>query len=111
MVCIIKNGFWMSLQNITEERLQMVEDMGAVLFNPEEAALALGFEVDWFLAELADVASVVYKRYHKGRLLAMYKVRKNVFDMAANGSGPAQQLVEKYVKEYGWKEKLKEAQR
>jgi hypothetical protein len=101
----------MSLDDITEEQLQMVEDMGAVLFNPEEAALAIGIDVGGFLVQMDDVTSDIYKRYHKGRLLAMYKVRKNVFDMAANGSGPAQQLVEKYVKEYGWKEKLKEAQR
>lgn len=87
----------------------MVEDMGAVLFNPEEAALALGLDVGWFLGQLQDETSMVYKRYHKGRLLAIYKVRKNVFDMAANGSGPAQQLVEKFVKDYGWKQKVKEA--
>lgn len=98
----------MSLPGTSEEQLQMVEDMGAVLFNPEEAALALGLEVDWFLSELDNPESLIYKRYHKGRLLAMYKVRKNVFDMAANGSGPAQQLVEKYVKDYGWKQKVKE---
>jgi hypothetical protein len=98
----------MSLRNLDDNELQMVEDMGAVLFSPSETALALGVDVDDFNLMVTDQESDVYKRYHKGRLLSLYKVRKNIFDMAANGSGPAQQLVEKFAKDYAWKEKIKE---
>lgn len=98
----------MSSIKLSEEQLTMIEDMGAVLFSPAETALALGLDIDWFIAELLLDESEVYKRYHKGRLLSLYRVRKNIFEMAANGSGPAQQLVEKFAKDYAWKEKIKE---
>jgi len=86
----------------------MVEDMGAVLFDPEQTALAMGLDLNEFMNALEDSSAEIYKRYHKGRLQSLYRVRKNIFDMAANGSGPAQQLVQKFANDYAWKEKIKE---
>lgn len=98
----------MNSLSLSDEQLQMVEDMGAVLFSPLETSLAMGLDADAFEAALNDEFDVCFKRYHKGRLLSLYRVRKNIFEMAANGSGPAQQLVEKFAKDYAWKEKIKE---
>jgi hypothetical protein len=98
-----------ALLNARLQGLQMVEDMGAVLFSPAQVALALGFDVDGFTGLLEDEQGDVYRRYHKGRLLSLYRVRKNIFEMAANGSGPAQQLVQKMAIDYDWKKKAEEA--
>jgi len=99
----------MSWQKLSEEQLQEIEAMAGVLFSEKETALALGLDVAAFAMQMEDEASPEYRAYQKGRLQSLYKVRKNVFDMAANGSGPAQTLVTKLFNDYAWKEKFKEA--
>ena len=80
--------------------LKDVEGFGAVLFSEEECALALGVDVELFIAAVRDKDSAVYSAYHKGRLQSLYLVRKNIFDMAKNGSGPAQSIIQKLIKDY-----------
>jgi len=93
---------------VSDEQLKEIEGFGAVLFSEDECALVMGFDVDYFNELMEHPDSNVYKAYHKGRLQSLYLVRKNIFDMAKNGSGPAQSIIQKIIKDYEY-EKVKKA--
>jgi hypothetical protein len=54
------------------------------------------------LDELTDETSDAYKAYQKGFLQSQFAVRKNIIEMAKNGSSPAQTMAEKLIKDYNY---------
>lgn len=93
----------MSSENPTEERLQLVEECGSVFFTHAETALACGMPVDVFEREVKNPSSPIYQAFHRGRLISLLNVRKNIIKMAMNGSGPAQSMVNKMLEDYEFK--------
>lgn len=90
----------MNWPKLSEEELQMLEDLAAVFFTEKQCAIVLEQEEKAFVAAATSPISPLYKAYHKGRLKAIYEVRKNAFAMARNGSSPAQSFVEKLLQDY-----------
>lgn len=96
----------MNCENLNEEELQLLEDLGGTFFNAAQCAIVLQRESQWFQIQIRDSTTEIYQRYHRGRLLAMHQVRKNALEMAKNGSSPAQSLVEKFIKDHDYEEAL-----
>jgi hypothetical protein len=90
----------MNWPKLSDEELEMLEDLAAVFFTEKQCAIVLEQEQKAFVAAANSPISPIYKAYHKGRLKAIYDVRKNAFAMARNGSSPAQSFVEKLLNDY-----------
>ena len=74
-----------------------VETYASLMFSKEEIAVIL--EVD--PAELAvlvqDQDNPVFRAFRRGRLKREAEVRKGIFDLAQNGSSPAQTMAIKLI--------------
>ena len=98
----------MSLQkliNLSEAKLAEISKFGEVLFSPEEVECVM--EIPNLAIVIKREGHPAYRAYQKGRLMTIYKVRKNVIEMAENGSSPAQKDVEKLIKDYEFKQVAK----
>lgn len=93
----------MSSEMWTDENLQLVEECGSVFFTHAETAVACGMSVDVFEREVKMPSSPIYQAFHRGRLISLLNVRKNIIKMATNGSGPAQSMVNKMLEDYEYK--------
>ena len=90
----------MNWPKLSEEELQLLEELAAVFFTEKQCAIVLEKDEKTFISAANSAISPIYKAYHKGRLKAIYEVRKNAFAMARNGSSPAQSFVEKLLQDY-----------
>lgn len=90
----------MSLLNLTEEQLGMLEEMGSVFFNHKQCAIVLQVSFNELQNDMLNDQSAAYQAYERGRLQTLLEVRKNAIAMARNGSSPAQNLVEKMLSDY-----------
>jgi len=90
----------MSLLNLTDDQLSMLEDMGSVFFTHKQCAIVLQVPIDVLQSEMLDDHSAAYQAYERGRLQTLLEVRKNAVAMARNGSSPAQNLIEKMLSDY-----------
>ena len=90
----------MNWPKLSDEELQLLEELAAVFFTERQCAIVLEQDEKTFISAANSAISPIYKCYHKGRLKAIYEVRKNAFAMARNGSSPAQSFVEKLLQDY-----------
>lgn len=98
----------LTINDITAEQLQTVEDMAGTGFTPEQIAEVLEVPADQFMALYRNQGSEVYKRYRKGFLEAEFKLRVRIFKDAGNGSSPAQTLAKKILDECAYKNPMNE---
>ena len=78
-----------------EERLAQIEEYSSLMFSREEIADILDVDRQ-LLTELLEDGE--YQRaFKKGRLLREAQLRKAIFDLAANGSSPAQAFAAKLI--------------
>jgi len=78
-----------------EERLAQIEQYSGLMFSREEIADILDVDRQ-LLTELLEDGD--YQRaFKKGRLLREAQLRKAIFDLAANGSSPAQAFAAKLI--------------
>jgi len=85
---------------LTQEQLNIIEDMASCLMSPGEIALTIGIEPKFFRHILDyDKKSPIYTAYHKGRIRTKWEIHRMVVKLAQKGSPQAEQLAEKYLKE------------
>lgn len=77
------------LQDLAELPGQSIKDMCTVM----------QLNVDEFLNDMADTGSDVYKAIQTGRAITRIAFEKKVVQLANQGSGPAQTLVHKLMKQ------------
>lgn len=75
---------------LTSNELVQLEEHASLMFSIGEIALILGFPVKELRSLISDKGSPEYVHFHRGRLLAEAKIRKSIYDLANNGSSPAQ---------------------
>ena len=82
-----------SLDDITIEVLNGIEQMAKCFFVPEEIALALEMDINFMKEQMEDYSSTVYRAYHKGWIQSEFEQRQCIFSLALSGSSPAQTMV------------------
>lgn len=85
--------------SLTEQELQVVEDMAMTGFSPKEVAEVLEVNQSAFELHYKSGTSAIYKRYRKGYLLGQLKLRQRIAKDAEHGSSPAQTLMKKIYDE------------
>ena len=78
-----------------EERLAQIEQYSGLMFSREEIADILDVDRQ-LLTELLEDGDYL-REFKKGRLLREAQLRKAIFDLAANGSSPAQAFAAKLI--------------
>jgi len=81
----------MNEYKLTAELIQQIEEYSSLMFSKNEIAEILEMPSQGFMALLEKDKSA-YKAFRKGRLVQEAKLRKAIFDLAGNGSSPAQTL-------------------
>jgi len=76
---------------LTEQLMKDIQEYSSLMFSRDEIAEILELQADDF-SEMLDTNDDAYKALRKGRLIQEAKLRKAIFDLAANGSSPAQTL-------------------
>ena len=84
------------MKKIDEDLLAELEQYAGLMFTKKEIAAILEFSLSEF-EELLDHDDDAYKRFQRGRLKKDAEVRKSIFDLAANGSSPAQSFAWKLI--------------
>lgn len=87
----------MSINNLTAELKKDIEDFAAVYFTHEQICIALELDLEEFQSDYENEGEI-YRIVQKGKLQRLYKQRKMIFELAENGSTPAQQMAMKIIK-------------
>lgn len=82
---------------LSSDQLEMLEKAGEALLNVDQCALIIEVDSFWLKSEFENQKSEAYKRYYKGYFISLIKVRTSIIKLAARGSFPAQQLLQKLV--------------
>ena len=90
--------------NLSGEQLDMVMEMGALFFAPEDIAINLGLseeETELFNEGVSCKNSglPMVEAYLRGWLSSEISLRKAIFQAALNGSNPSQQQLLNFLKE------------
>lgn len=82
-----------SLNEISPEILNGIEEMAGCFFEPKKIALALEIEPELMAKEMNLEDSVIYRAFHKGWLNSEFRHRQSIISLAKSGSSPAQTMV------------------
>ena len=85
------------MKKIDEELLEELSFYAGLMFSKKEIAFILEFTFDEFRELLEDDSSPAAKNLLVGRLKKESEVRKSIFDLASNGSSPAQAFAMKLI--------------
>lgn len=77
---------------MTEENLNMLEELGKCQMPLEKVALIVQVPAEELSRLMSDTNSDAYKRYMRGKLLAEFEVRKTIYNLAIQNSSQAQEL-------------------
>lgn len=91
------------MSQISDSDLQEIEAMAGLLVGPEEIALCMGIPKDEFIQAVGDQDNPISKAFYRGSMATEFKLRKNVFKLANQGSSPAQSLAMKMNDEFNLK--------
>ena len=80
-----------------ESFITEVETYASLMFTKEEIAVILEVDPSEFKVLLKDQDNPVFKAFQRGRLKREAEVRKGIFDLAQNGSSPAQAFAMKII--------------
>ena len=80
---------------LNDELLSQIEQYSGLMFSKDEIASILELDSEEFINCLEDPQAD--KAFKKGRLLRDAELRKAIFDLAANGSSPAQAFAAKLI--------------
>lgn len=81
---------------LTTQLVKDIEQYSSLMFTKDEIAEILEMPSDAFM-ELLEKDEEAFKAFRKGRLVKEAKLRKAVFDLADNGSSPAQTLANSMI--------------
>ncbi|WP_338765943.1 hypothetical protein WAF17_02715 [Bernardetia sp. ABR2-2B] len=93
----------MSITNLTAELKKDIEDFAAVYFTHEQICISLELDLEEFENDYESEGEI-YRLVQKGKLQRLYKQRKMIFELAENGSTPAQQMAMKIIETQSLKE-------
>ncbi len=88
-----------TLNEMNEQLLAQVEEMASLMLAKEDIAIILDIPRDDFLHRLLDQDGDTYKRFQTGRMKTIAQVRKSIFELASNGSSPAQTEAMKLIRD------------
>ena len=74
-----------------------VEIYASLMFSKEEIAVILEVDPAELAVLLQDQDNPVFRAFQRGRLKREAEVRKGIFDLAQNGSSPAQTFAMKLI--------------
>ena len=74
-----------------------IETYASLMFTKEEIAVILEVDPAELKALLQERESPAFKAFQRGRLKREAEVRKGIFDLAQNGSSPAQAFAMKII--------------
>ena len=77
---------------ISNDDLAEVARMGAAAYTPGQVCFAMGFDKDTFGLQMRNESSELCAAYYKGFYSSELVIRESVFQLARNGSSPAQTL-------------------
>ena len=77
---------------ISNEDLAEISRMGAAAYTPKQVCFAMGFKREIFFTEFNNEDSDLCASYYKGFFSSELVIRESVFQLARNGSSPAQTL-------------------
>jgi hypothetical protein len=80
-----------------ESFITEVETYASLMFTKEEIAVILEVDPAELVVLLQDHGNVTFKAFQRGRLKREAEVRKGIFDLAQNGSSPAQAFAMKII--------------
>lgn len=83
--------------DLNESFITEVETYASLMFTKEEIAVILEVDPASLISLLQDQDNSVFKAFQKGRLKREAEVRKGIFDLAQNGSSPAQTFAMKLI--------------
>ena len=84
---------------LTDDLLDQIEEMASLMLNKNDISTMLELDPDEFLEIMEDKSGQAYKRYQTGRMKTITQTRKSIFELAANGSSPAQTEAMKIIRE------------
>jgi len=82
---------------LNESFITEVETYASLMFTKEEIAVILEVDPSELKILLKDKDNHVFKAFQRGRLKREAEVRKGIFDLAQNGSSPAQAFAMKII--------------
>ncbi len=82
---------------LTPKLLADIESYAALMFSKKEIAIILEMDQGDFLKLINDKTQQPWKYFQRGRLKREAEVRKSIFDLAQNGSSPAQNFAIKLI--------------
>ena len=80
-----------------ESFITEVETYASLMFSKEEIAVILEVDPVQLVDLLEDQDNHVFRAFQRGRLKREAEVRKGIFDLAQNGSSPAQTFAMKLI--------------
>ena len=80
-----------------ESFITEVETYASLMFSKEEIAVILEVDPAELAVLLQDQDHPVFRAFQRGRLKREAEVRKGIFDLAQNGSSPAQTFAMKLI--------------
>jgi len=78
--------------NLSNEELTEISRMGAAAYTPNQVCFAMGFSKEEFGVQMKNEDSELCAAYYKGFYSSELVIRESVFQLARNGSSPAQTL-------------------
>ena len=84
---------------LNESQLDELEAMAKLMLSKKEIAVILEIDEHEFLEIMDQPFSAALKRFYSGRMKTIAEVRKSVFELAANGSSPAQTEAMKIIRD------------
>jgi len=85
------------LIDLNESFITEVETHASLMFTKDEIAVILEVDPAELGTLLEDQDNPVFKAFQRGRLKREAEVRKGIFDLAQNGSSPAQTFAMKLI--------------
>jgi hypothetical protein len=82
---------------MTEAFIAELENYASLMFTREEIAIILEVDPMQLKKVLKNGDSAAFRAFQRGRLKREAEVRKGIFDLALNGSSPAQAFAMKII--------------
>jgi hypothetical protein len=80
-----------------ESFISDIETYASLMFTREEIAVILEVDAAELKSLLQDKESPAFRAFQRGRLKREAEIRKGIFDLAQNGSSPAQAFAMKII--------------
>lgn len=83
--------------NFTNEQLKEIQELAALLLEPEEIAVLMNIDVDFFFGQIEMRNGAIYAAYFRGKTETKKAIHENVIKMAKLGSPQAEELTNDFM--------------